>query len=386
MYYTPQQLSGGPKYGFKSRMGNWNEDWTAHDHKLKEYMAKKDNDALTITSTQQKFAKSGQSVPHTFREDGTIEYNDCLLLKSCATNGTLVCDMSDRVGSSSEGYMVTTRAGEVGAIARSVYTVCRANPKQSLHQDNKVRFGDEVRIKTNAYICHKDLYLHSCPISPLAYARFSRNQEVSLNASPNYNTVWRILPAPGNGFYGELVKSGVPVVFEHCGTQQNLSNDRIPYRNDFGDEIEVSAKANATLRKTQMCEKERTGIKVREETFKEITNQNHWTLELASEPTFTPEEASKVQYSGKKLVSDVRDALCQMGLLAIRGLMTTFSKFDRNRDQRISADELRKGLEKFQIFLNDDQVSALLADFDTDRSGTIDFREFSTLLLVSNAS
>ena len=39
-------------------MGNWNEDWTAHDHKLKEYMAKKDNDALTITSTQQKFAKS----------------------------------------------------------------------------------------------------------------------------------------------------------------------------------------------------------------------------------------------------------------------------------------------------------------------------------------
>jgi hypothetical protein len=32
-------------------MGNWNEDWTAHDFKLKEYMSKRDADTLVITST-----------------------------------------------------------------------------------------------------------------------------------------------------------------------------------------------------------------------------------------------------------------------------------------------------------------------------------------------
>jgi hypothetical protein len=26
------------------------------------------------------------------------------------------------------------------------------------------------------------------------------------------------MPTPGNGFYGEEVKSGVPVVLEHCAT------------------------------------------------------------------------------------------------------------------------------------------------------------------------
>jgi hypothetical protein len=32
-------------------MGNWQEDWEAHDTKLKDYMAKKDNDKLVINRT-----------------------------------------------------------------------------------------------------------------------------------------------------------------------------------------------------------------------------------------------------------------------------------------------------------------------------------------------
>ena len=96
--------------------------------------------------------------------------------------------------------------------------------------------------------------------------------------------------------------------------------------------MEVSAKASATLRKTQMCENERTGVKVREETFKNITNQNHWTLELAIEPNLTPEDAAKVQYSGRKLVNDIREALRQISMLSIRGLMHHFEKLDKNQD------------------------------------------------------
>ena len=125
--------------------------------------------------------------------------------------------MSDRVNSGVEAYMVTTTEKPVGAIARSVYIISRAaNAARSI--DNKVRYGDEVRIKSNPQIHSVPLYLHSCPISPLAYARFTRYQEVCLSTECNYNTVWRIMPTPGNGFYGEVVNSGVPVVLEHCGT------------------------------------------------------------------------------------------------------------------------------------------------------------------------
>ena len=88
--------------------------------------------------------------------------------------------------------------------------------------------------------------MHSQPISPLAYARFSRNQEVCLNTEANFNTTWRIMPTPGNGYYNEEVRAGAPFFLEHCATQQNLSNDKITYRNDFGNELEVSAKSAAT--------------------------------------------------------------------------------------------------------------------------------------------
>lgn len=88
----------------------------------------------------------------------------------------------------------------------------------------------------------------------------------------NYNTHWRILPTPGNGYYNEEVKAGVPIILEHCATQQYLSNDTIPYRNDFGNELEVSAKALATKHKTQILEREKKGEITREATNKEVPN------------------------------------------------------------------------------------------------------------------
>ena len=80
-------------------------------------------------------------MPHTYRESGSLEFNDYILLQNCLTNGVLVCDMSDRVNSSGEAYMVTTTVQPVGAIARSVFIIERA--KLSMYAtDNKVRFGD----------------------------------------------------------------------------------------------------------------------------------------------------------------------------------------------------------------------------------------------------
>ena len=52
MYFTPQQLSGGPRYNFKTRVGNWVEDWEKHEHKLKTYMDKKETAKLVVNETQ----------------------------------------------------------------------------------------------------------------------------------------------------------------------------------------------------------------------------------------------------------------------------------------------------------------------------------------------
>jgi hypothetical protein len=103
-------------------------------------------------------------------------------------------------------------------------------------------------------------------VSPLAFARFSRNQEVSLLNKSTYNTSWKIWPVQGTraSKQGQPVLATDAVMLEHCATTQLLSNDRIPYRNDFGNEMEVSCMSAATKHKTQMLAGEYNGERVRE--------------------------------------------------------------------------------------------------------------------------
>lgn len=79
----------------------------------------------------------------------------------------------------------------------------------------------------------------------------------------------------------------------------------------------------------------------------------------------------------------MREALKGNSLLDIARLCFLFEQFDKNKDCLIQPKELQAGLEKFQIFLNDEQINALLADFDKNGSKSIDWNEFKNVLLVS---
>ena len=58
MYFTPQQLSGGPKYSQKTRVGNWNEDVDMDIYGMRQYYDKRDKNKLIVNTTQQRFAKA----------------------------------------------------------------------------------------------------------------------------------------------------------------------------------------------------------------------------------------------------------------------------------------------------------------------------------------
>lgn len=62
MYFTPQQLSGGPKYNPKTRVGNWSEDQDANSTKIMDYMQKKEGNQLRLNLAQQKVANGTQRV------------------------------------------------------------------------------------------------------------------------------------------------------------------------------------------------------------------------------------------------------------------------------------------------------------------------------------
>ncbi len=84
---------------------------------------------------------------------------------------------------------------------------------------------------------------------------------------------------------GQPVQTEKGIMLEHAGTLQLLSSDKIQYRNDFGNEWEVSCMSNSTKSKTQMLAGEYNGEKVREEQHKAVSSKNYWTIEMASDPS-----------------------------------------------------------------------------------------------------
>lgn len=288
--------------------------------------------------------------------------------------------MSDRITSNDEAYAVTTVEG-AKACARSIVYLCKADSQPVLGapaNDDMIRYGQQVRIQSNDLICNKPLFLSSQPISPLAFARFSRNQEVCLLNKSTYNTVWKIWPvgATRNSKLGQPVLATDRVSFEHCATSQLLSNDRIPYRNDFGNEMEVSCMSAATKHKTQMLANEYNGERVRENDPKGVNEKNFWTIELASDPAAAEPVTAPPRYDGAQMVQDIKDTLKSRGAMAIRGIGRVFRILDDNRNRQLDAYELKNGLIDYQIHLSDEQVQVLIKHFDRDNNGTVNFDEF----------
>lgn len=280
--------------------------------------------------------------------------------------------MSDRITTHDEAYAVTSSTN-VTPCARSVFVLER-NEKGGKCKDDVVRFGQEVRIAANSHILNKGLYLNSCPISPLAFARFSRNQEVCLHTKPTYNTVWRILSVQGKPA-GTPVHCTDVVKLEHCGTMQALSTDNIPYRNDFGNEFEVSCANAASRNKTQILAGEFNGERVREENHKAVNPTNFWTICLASSPAEAEPIEEAPKYDANQMITDIKEVLKRRGSMQIRGLGRVFRILDDNRNRQIDKHELMWGLKDFDIHLSEEQAAVLLKHFDRDGSGTISFDE-----------
>lgn len=105
----------------------------------------------------------------------------------------MVSNIWDVITSADEAYAVTATKQPIGPVARSVFIVQKGDVKDGA-PDNMVRYGQDIRLATTLQMMNKNLYLQSSPLTPSVYARFSRNQEVTVNSKAARNTIWRIQP------------------------------------------------------------------------------------------------------------------------------------------------------------------------------------------------
>jgi len=272
--FTPQQLTGGPKYNHKVKIGNWSEDLEMEEIKLKDYLSKKSTGSLIVTAKQKQLEGSLVPVELSPSPEGSLQFGMKVMLYNHQTAGMLGVNPFDSPAKAYGAWMATT--GPVAdPVVRNVFEL-----ESTDGSDGPVLFGQTIRLKLNPFASiSSPAYLQSEMVTPMSAAKFSRHQEVLVISEPAGDTKWQIYhPDPGLRVEteGEEVPAGKPVLLKHVQTGVYLASDKIPYRNIFGPECEVHCHNHATLSKGSTLAGEAKGET--ENSIKPMGLPNTWTV------------------------------------------------------------------------------------------------------------
>ncbi|KAG5186266.1 hypothetical protein JKP88DRAFT_272556 [Tribonema minus] len=121
---NPQQLSGGPRYSSRTRVGNWFEDERLEECKFKSFREAKARNELGGGVSRAKLTRCLEQVPLTHSSDGALRFGDTVMLESCETGGALACDPFEEVELGAREYVATvTAARPARAAARTTFTI-----------------------------------------------------------------------------------------------------------------------------------------------------------------------------------------------------------------------------------------------------------------------
>eukprot|EP00929_Paragymnodinium_shiwhaense_P001380 TRINITY_DN101606_c0_g1_i1.p2 TRINITY_DN101606_c0_g1~~TRINITY_DN101606_c0_g1_i1.p2 ORF type:complete len:297 (+),score=84.07 TRINITY_DN101606_c0_g1_i1:123-1013(+) len=280
MQFTPQQLTGGPKFQHRVRIGNWSEDLELEEIKMKDYLKKKEAGCLMVTQKQQLLEASLVGTQLSPSPDGLLHFGSHLQMLSHQANAFLCANPYDAAQKSFDAWMLTTSSNAHPTV-RNVFELERADAYDGFEGD-VIHYGQNFRLKLRPFSkIEQPAYMHSELVTALAAAKFSRHQEVTAMAAPTGETTWQILhPDTENRFEteGEPVPAGSPVVIRHVATGSFLASDEIPYNNIFGLEFEVHCFPYFSLGKSQNLVGEMKGEITGDYALRRHGLQNVWTF------------------------------------------------------------------------------------------------------------
>jgi len=112
------------------------------------------------------------------------------------------------------------------------------------------------------------------------------------------------------------------------------------------------------------------GKSIAGEAFVGVANQNPGSAELCKVPKPTPKCTAK----------EARAMLITKLVTNFKHNRTAFTRFNLARDHAMTKDELRYALTHYHIHLDDAEFDKFVSEFDEDGNGTIDFREFISVV------
>lgn len=285
MHFTTQQLQGGGKYSVKAKIGNWYEDMVMDETKFKDYINLKESNGLLVSQKEDKYANMLSKLPITPFKDGLLMTGNYFMLQNKKTEGFMVIDIDDKNLNYDAAFAVTTNPLINFPCARSLFKMEKYTDKKQIkphvtqNEPSVICYGDKIVFVSFPAMYKNPLYLFSSLLSPNAYSRFSRNQEVLANEEQSYYNCWTLEHPDSTirfSVEGKPIKVNEPFIVKHCATGACLASDLVDYYNDYGHEYEISCRNFLTPNKYQQIEAEKDG-KLRIDTkIREESDQNIW--------------------------------------------------------------------------------------------------------------
>lgn len=280
MQFTPQQLTGGPRFQHHVRLGNWSEDMELEEIKLKDYLKRKETGNLMVTAKQRQLEESLQSAEVTPSPDGLLHFGQAVMLLNHQSRAFMSANPFEAVPKSAEAFMLTSSTNG-NACVRNVFVLERADERDGF-DDDVIHYGQCFRCRLEPFSrIREPAYMHSELVTALAAAKFSRHQEVTAITEPNSETLWQIMYPDVSARLeteSEPVEANSPICIRHVRTGSFLASDEIPYNNIFGTEFEVHCFPYFSLGKTQNLTGEKKGEITGDHALRKHGLPNIWTI------------------------------------------------------------------------------------------------------------
>lgn len=244
-------------------------------------MKLKETNNLLVTKKEDKYATSLKKLELAPFPEGVLTTDNYFLLQNFQTKGFLVLDTDDKNPNYDNAFAVTTNPLMNFPCPRSLFKIEKYTRNLKSESNEIINYGDKICLVSHELSFKQNLYLHSSLLSPQSFSRFSRNQEVLVNADKVYNSCWVIEhPDPTLRFSveGKPIFVSDPFVIRHSATGKLLASDLVDYYNDYGHEYEVCCNNFLTNNKYQTLISEKEGkLKIDTKTRVE-KEQNVWIV------------------------------------------------------------------------------------------------------------
>ena len=143
MQFTPQQLTGGARYGKRCRIGNWSEDQELEELKLKDYLKKKEYGELLVNERQRKLDASLKPAELSAKsEDNSLKFGSTIMLASHKTEGFLAVNPFEQIQKEEVCRAVTSTHYQQPCV-RNVLVIERASATDGFGESDVVHYGQD---------------------------------------------------------------------------------------------------------------------------------------------------------------------------------------------------------------------------------------------------